>query len=223
MPQEGNEGTADVPVGTGNYEVKQGECLYSIAAQHGFFWETLWQASENSELRSKRADPGLLYPGDLVFLPERQLKEESAAAGQRHSFRWRGVPAQVKVRLLDNGVPCANTAWKANVSGVWVEGSTDGDGLLKLTLSPGCEKVLLRLQNGREFHLALRQLDPVDTTTGVQARLNNLGYWCGTVDGVQGPLTTKALKEFQQDNPPLKVDGIAGPKTQAKLKEVYGC
>ena len=45
----------------------------------------------------------------------------------------------------------------------------------------------------------------------------------GAVDGIQGPITTGAIKRFQADCPPLDVDGIVGPHTRGKLKEVYGC
>lgn len=61
-----------------------------------------------------------------------------------------------------------------------------------------------------------------DWLTGVQYRLNALGFGSGRVDGVMGPITKKAVLAFQKEYPPLKADGIPGPKTQAKLVEVCG-
>ena len=61
----------------------------------------------------------------------------------------------------------------------------------------------------------------VDTVKGVQARLSNLGYDPGPIDGIVGPRTRAAVRRFQQEHD-LKVDGIAGPNTQAKLDEIYG-
>lgn len=58
--------------------------------------------------------------------------------------------------------------------------------------------------------------------TGVQFRLNALGFGAGPVDGIKGPKTTKAVKTFQKTYPPLKIDGIPGPKTQEKLVEICG-
>jgi hypothetical protein len=58
--------------------------------------------------------------------------------------------------------------------------------------------------------------------TGVQYRLNALGFGAGPVDGIKGPKTTKAVKAFQKTYPPLKVDGVPGPRTQEKLAEVCG-
>jgi peptidoglycan hydrolase-like protein with peptidoglycan-binding domain len=57
---------------------------------------------------------------------------------------------------------------------------------------------------------------------GQQARLSNLGYFTGDIDGTDGPEFQMAVEEFQCEQK-LTVDGICGPKTQAKLKEVYGC
>jgi Putative peptidoglycan binding domain len=53
--------------------------------------------------------------------------------------------------------------------------------------------------------------------TGAQVRalqraLKSLGYSPGTIDGVYGPSTQQAVKNFQQANG-LTVDGILGPKT----------
>ncbi len=61
-----------------------------------------------------------------------------------------------------------------------------------------------------------------DWLTGVQYRLNALGFGAGPVDGIMGPLTRKAVIAFQRTYPPLAVDGIPGPRTQAKLCEVCG-
>lgn len=51
----------------------------------------------------------------------------------------------------------------------------------------------------------------------VQTRLNELGYNCGTPDGVKGPRTIEAIKQFQRDNG-LTADGIVGNQTRAALK-----
>lgn len=51
----------------------------------------------------------------------------------------------------------------------------------------------------------------------LQARLNNIGYNVGYVDGIFGSKTLKGVKNFQQ-NKGLVTDGIVGPLTLAKLK-----
>lgn len=61
-----------------------------------------------------------------------------------------------------------------------------------------------------------------DWLTGVQFRLNALGFGAGRVDGIMGPRTRRAICNFQRAYPPLLVDGIPGSRTQARLVEVCG-
>lgn len=203
--------------------VSQGECLFSIAVDHGHHWKTLWEDSANARLKQERKTPYILLPEDVVSIPDLRLREESKAANQAHTFRRKGVPASLKLRLLNNGEPRKGMAWKANFGGPWREGKTDGDGNLTIKLAPSSPAGVLRLEDGTEYRLLLRELDPLQSISGVQARLNNLGYQSGPVDGILGPTTEGAIRRFQEAYPPLDVDGIVGPKTRAKLKEVYGC
>ena len=53
-------------------------------------------------------------------------------------------------------------------------------------------------------------------TKKVQAKLNKLGYNCGTPDGSMGPKTVSAIKKFQKAKG-LKVDGSAGPATRRAM------
>ena len=179
--------------------VSQGECLNSIAARYGFAWKTIWNHADNADLKALRKNPNVLFPDDVLVIPEKQVKEESCATEKSHKFKRKGVPAVLKIQLLNNGQPRKNLGWKANLGGTWQEGKTDGDGNLEIKLAPGCDSGVLKLENGTEYQLQLRELDPVDTISGVQARLNNLGYDCGPVDGTIN-------EEFC-----------------SKLKDVYGC
>lgn len=65
------------------------------------------------------------------------------------------------------------------------------------------------------YHLNL-ELKSINTTKGVQARLNSLGYFSGKVDGDKGPLTTTAVRLFQDDES-LAVTGAIDAGTKAKL------
>ena len=57
-----------------------------------------------------------------------------------------------------------------------------------------------------------------DTTSiaAIQQRLQELGYYTGTVDGLSGPATKRAITLFQQQHG-LTADGIYGPATEAAL------
>jgi peptidoglycan hydrolase-like protein with peptidoglycan-binding domain len=79
-----------------------------------------------------------------------------------------------------------------------------------------------------------RRLSEIETTLGLQQRLNETGFDAGPEDGIYGPKTTAAVKRFQQyaklhadDGDPRiidsgPVDGIAGPITKNALLTFYG-
>jgi hypothetical protein len=50
----------------------------------------------------------------------------------------------------------------------------------------------------------------------VQTRLQTLGLYQGKIDGLFGPLTTEAVRNFQQAEQ-LQVDGVVGPQTWSRL------
>ena len=54
------------------------------------------------------------------------------------------------------------------------------------------------------------------TVSEIQTRLKNWGYYSGTVDGIYGSQTEKAVRYFQRVNG-LEVDGQVGNKTLAAL------
>ncbi|MBO5910291.1 MAG: spore cortex-lytic enzyme [Clostridia bacterium] len=56
----------------------------------------------------------------------------------------------------------------------------------------------------------------VANTKEVQAVLKKWGYYTGSVDGINGPLTKAAVKKFQRKYG-LTADGVVGPLTAAKM------
>lgn len=58
-------------------------------------------------------------------------------------------------------------------------------------------------------------------TRTVQTKLKRWGYYTGTIDGIYGNLTRKAVRYFQSKNG-LAVDGIVGKKTAAALGMTLG-
>ncbi len=52
----------------------------------------------------------------------------------------------------------------------------------------------------------------------IQTALKNAGLYTGAVDGKIGPMTKKAIEEFQKVNN-LKADGKVGPKTWELLRQ----
>ena len=211
------------PVGSGDYEVAPGDCMASIAFTHGFFWETLWQLPENAELREARQSPNALLPGDRVTIPELRRREESGDTEARHRFRRRGVPEELRLRLLDEeGEGRAGERVVIEIEGTQHETETDSNGEFRVPISPDATQGTLRVPStGEDYPLRLGHLDPSDSLSGIQARLTNLGFACGRADGESGPLTRGALRRFQASQG-LSVTGEPDEETRSALADAHG-
>lgn len=205
-----------------DHVVTQGECLSSIADEYGFFWESLWEHPRNASLKAQGRHPNALLPGDVVHIPDKRVKEYTRATGARHTWRVRGVPMKVRVQILDDDVPRAHEPFTLDVDGVIVVGATDGDGFVEATLPRRAWRGVLTVGEGEtatRYDLQLGHLDPVETVSGVQARLANLGYQCPTT-GELDDATRAALAAFQAVAK-LAVTGEADDATRAKLRTLH--
>jgi len=212
------------------YVVKQGDCLSSIAKGFGLDdWKIIYNHPDNADFRKKRPDPNVIYPGDTLEVPAKEKKEEPGATEKRHKFRYTKDPTMFRLRLEDsNGKAFASKRFELTIGSDVVRGRTGSDGRIAQPIDPSARegKLLLWPDNDSDeytlnWRLQLGGLDPVEYLTGVQARLRNLGYNCGPVDGIMGPKTEAALKAFQAKNN-LQADGTPSPQTQAKLKQLHG-
>jgi hypothetical protein len=202
--------------------VQRGEGMSAIAYRHGFFWETLWDLPENAELRARRSDPEFLVPGDAVYIPDLDATPRSCSTGQSHQFKRKGVPAWVRVRLLDGDQPMANVPWVVETENERREGTTDGDGWLRTYVSPDSRRVKVTLpRTGDVMNLEVGTIAPHDTVEGVQRRLANLGLYTGEVDGAHGEPFSDAVRAFQRAHG-LPETGEADAATREKVRDVHG-
>ena len=203
-----------------SYTVGKGESATSIAAQNGFFVDTLWNHPQNSALREKRKTPDQLFEGDKIFIPDKQLKQEDGSTGSRHRFKVKGVPAKFQLQLLALGEPRANEDYVLNIDGQLTSGKTDGQGWIKQSIPPDARSGKLLLQGGKEeIPIQIGALDPVEEVSGVQQRLTNLGFPAGN-SGQLDDQTKAALKRFQAEQG-LQTTGEADDATRAKLKQLH--
>jgi N-acetylmuramoyl-L-alanine amidase len=215
-----------------NHFVRQGECLASIAKAFGFSdYRAIYNHPNNAAFRQARPNPNLIFPGDELYIPDLEPENFNSATDMLHKFEVKVPKTLLRLIVLDeDGNPSSSAPFKLRLGSREVSGKTGSDGLIEQRIPAGLEhgtlEVQLRRKNGKtiaqRWVLKLGHLDPVQEPSGIQARLNNLGYDCGEVDGIIGPKTRAAVREFQKDNQ-LTVDGIAGPKTQAALKSAHGC
>jgi len=225
------------------YIVKEGDFLSSIAKDNGFTdYKTIWNDPNNTSLKQKRQNPNILFPGDRLFIPDLKPRVESCSTDQQHCFKV--AQPELKLRLVLEDLyekPIANAKCDLVVEGNTFPMATDGKGKLEQPIPPDAHTAVLIIHDPQTpfqdtaFTLKIGNLDPIDEVSGQKARLNNLGYFAGDVNGDEADNDAQedgeedddeqdddafksAVEEFQCDHG-LSVDGVCGPKTQAKLKE----
>jgi hypothetical protein len=219
----------------GIHKVVQGEYLFGIAKKYGFpDWKKIWDHGQNAELKELRKNPNVLFPGDEVFIPDPELREEDRPTDNLHTFVAPAEKLMLRVVLTRvygepyKGAPCvliANADRK--------ELTADGDGMIEQEIKPTITKATLQAEdevqvNGapekidREVELLIGNLDPVKEPSGQRARLANLGYYRLPADTVDDDEFKSSVEEFQCEHS-LQVDGVCGPNTQAKLLSEHGC
>jgi hypothetical protein len=211
------------------HRVRQGECLASIAKIYGFAdWQTIYDHPNNENLRRRRPNPNVIYPGDCLFIPDRQQKEAAGETEQRHRFRVRGARVTLRIFLRDmDENPHANKRYSLLVEGQTYEGQTDSEGLIQQAVPADAEEGELRVwlsdEPGSEpmiWPIDIGHLNPVEFVSGVKQRLENLGYMTGSDDEDLDPITRESLLRFQKDHS-LPVTGEPDEATRNRLVEKH--
>jgi N-acetylmuramoyl-L-alanine amidase len=206
--------------------VTQGEDVGSIAAEQGYALDTIWNDPGNRKLRDLRGSPFVLKPGDVIVIPDLRPRTESVATGATQRFIRHGLASLLQVVLRDTvGKPREKVAWELSVDGAQpITGTTGADGLVKTRIAPNAKKAVLTLRGARapERHeLDFCFLDPVQEIAGVQARLANLGYYQGPIDGASNAELEAALLTYQREWG-LEPTGKSNAATERKLVELHG-
>ncbi len=121
--------------------------------------------------------------------------------------------------------PLKNCPYVAEIDGKLINGSTDGDGKVKIPLPPKAKEGRLVFRAGtpqeRVIPLDLGAMDPITEWTGLRKRLVNLGIPCKLEGEELTPDLEAALMRLQELNG-LDITGRPDDKTRDKLKEIHG-
>jgi N-acetylmuramoyl-L-alanine amidase len=203
--------------------VGPGDCIASLAKRYRRLPDQIWNAPENAELKRTRKQ-NLLLPGDRVFVPDVVRKQVDGASEKRHRFKLKTPTTSLKLKLLREAKPRANLDYVVEIGDKSFEGKTGADGALEVKIPADATRGTLRLLDpaGEEtYPLELGDLNPVEDVTGVQARLNNLGFAAGATDGEVGPRTRGAIAAFQRANG-MRLTGEIDDALRSKLVERHG-
>lgn len=199
-----------------DHVVSQGECISSIAATYGFLWQTVWNA--NPELKKLRKNPNVLFPGDIVKIPERSEKEQDCATEKKHTFVVEGNTTKFRLMVEQYNVAMANRPYILTIDNQLHQGVTDETGLLEVAISPTAQGGRLQLpQDQVDIDLTLGSLNPLEELSGVRQRLHNLGFLATTRGGGESEEELKAAVMYFQAATDLPATGQLDEATRSKL------
>jgi hypothetical protein len=215
------------------HEVVQGECLTQIAYEHGFADpDKIKGHPNNAALFDKKTRPSgnILLPGDKLFIPDPDLKEAPAPTETCTTFVAQRPKRKLVLVLQDErGEPRKKVKYTLIVPtlGVIKKETTGDDGKIEADLPLHVTQAKL-IAGKNTYWLQIGHLDPLrelsaaPVVTGVQARLKNLGYAIGKIDGVHGPRTSAAIRAYQKAHD-LEPTGKITDDLVERLEGEYRC
>jgi len=159
----------------------------------------------------------------MLYVPPIETKEVACSTDSKHLFCRKGVPSRLRIYCMHLDEPLAGLPYKMVIDGRIIKGKTGPKGLVEEPIPPDAREGFLVIQKKeREFRydLDFGHLDPLETTTGVKARLANLGFDPGPIDQEERPEFTSALNRFQEKYG-LEQTGKPDPPTLDKLDQVH--
>lgn len=188
------------------YEVAQSDRLATVARSKGFLrWQTIWDFPGNADLRELRGTPHILQPGDQLAIPSK-VERTAEVPGGTAEYVVQCSAEVLRVRFAGIRSSDANpVTFKATPDGgAAIEGPLPKSGNMEVDLPPDTETVhveLFRKQDGDEafaaYDFTVGGLDPLSEISGIKARLQNLGFYDGPIDGNLDDSTRTAIAHFR--------------------------
>jgi N-acetylmuramoyl-L-alanine amidase len=109
---------------------------------------------------------------------------------------------ELNVQFLERGEPRADEPYEMRIGLDTWNGNLDGEGMLIVQVPVDATEAEVWVGNDEEtvrrrYELQIGHLNPVEEVSGVQQRLNNLGFFCAPDDEVEGESTQAAVEAFQ--------------------------
>jgi hypothetical protein len=210
------------------YVVRQGDYLVKLAFVHGFDAEEVWNDAKNDEIRGRREDHNILAPGDIVYLPVKERKGLPIVKGATNKYTATVPRVEVALVFQDSeGNPM--TKEPCEILGLGSFGQTlretDGDGQLLLKVPVSTRELTIHFPRKNVTHRVLvGDMDPVDGKSGIQKRLQNIGFWHGGPaddgDGDGDVFMQGALRSFQA-NSGVDSSGVLDDATRQAILDTH--
>jgi hypothetical protein len=196
----------------------------------GFDGAAVWNDDTNAALRARRADPDLLLPTDVLYIPDQSKNEpvtHTLATGQTNTFTSRVPTFPVKVQLAD--APMANRAFTVKELPELIGQTTGADGSFTIDVPVTLDAFTITFDNIQEpFIFNVGHLDPINTLSGIFQRLQNLGHidTDAAFSAVGVDLVRRGLNEFKAcqgraDSTPQSSAADSASSTPASSAQAY--
>jgi hypothetical protein len=232
------------------YIVRQGDHLPSLAYRFDFDADAVWNDPKNADLRRIRklsADPNILCPTDMLYIPDpKPAVVQSLNTGTTNTFVADVPTATLNVKFVEaDGTPYASKAFTVQELPELAGLTTDGSGLAHVRVPVTLDAATVVFSDSNDsFELAIGEMDPIDTLSGVFKRLKNLGYIDDDIAFASAPrdilragLLALTSAKSASDDPPasdasaasadaaagLSDDGTLDAATKSVLLDAHGC
>ncbi len=211
------------------YTVVKGDCLSAIANRHGFAdYRTIYNHPDNAEFKQSRPDPNLIYPGDVLWIPEKNPGEKPGNTEKKHKYKKKGKKVKFRVQVMDDeDEGFSDKKYELKIGEDTLEGNTDGSGFLEHEIPADASRGTLNVFTDDEnlkvvtWEVAFGHLDPHDTDEGAKGRLKNLNFYFGEVNStVDDEPAKRAIKEFQKKNG-IDESGELDDTTRSRLQSKH--
>lgn len=180
------------------YVIKQGDYLVKLAHELGFDLATILDHEKNAELKKKRPNPNVLYPGDVLFIPEPTPPATPVAQGTSNDYGATVPTVKVTLVLEGDGKPMANQA--CEVEGLpETSATTDGQGEVTFEVPVNVREFTVTLTGtDYQYQVMVAHVDPPTEQSGIRQRLTNLGHYRRASDPEDAEAYAGAVASFQQ-------------------------
>ncbi|NUP12818.1 MAG: peptidoglycan-binding protein [Polyangiaceae bacterium] len=206
--------------------VRQGEHVAKLAFVRGADAEEVWNHPSNDNLRAKRSSMDVLYPGDVIHLPEGATTPLPLEKGSNNRYTARIPRRKLTLALASTRGPYANEPYEIRglpgpPDAIARKGTTGPNGEVDVVVPVTVRELGVFLPNPNLTYLVrVGDADPIAEASGVQKRLENLGFLERGVE--HDPEEMQAGVRAFQAKTGLPVTGKVDKPTLDKLAEQSG-
>lgn len=159
------------------YVIRQGEYLAKIAFAEGFDADAVWTHDKNKELKERRKTHWILYPGDVVFVPDSEHGRCPAGLESSNEYSAKVPHVWCNFVFRRGNEALANARCDVEFGGQVREETTRENGGLSVRVPTIVRDVIVTFhEHNLQFWVSVGDLDPADEPGGKEQRLENMGY-----------------------------------------------